>query len=95
MRPVANAPSMLRPLLGVDESDLERALLRKGVVRLEAGRAHCDDCGLTPLVGERMHRFTGGAMVCELCRPSRAGHPERWEAVHHPEHGQTVRRRAA
>jgi hypothetical protein len=73
---------MLRPLLGISEPDLERQLLRKGVVRLAAGRAHCSDCGRTPLVGE-------------LCRPQRAGAPERSEAVHHSERGQTVRRRAA
>ena len=92
---MANVACMLRPLLGVDESDLERELLRKGVVRLAAGRAACDDCGRTPLIGEHVHRFGDGALVCELCRPRRAGAPERSEAVHHSEHGHTVRRRAA
>jgi uncharacterized Zn finger protein (UPF0148 family) len=86
---------MLRPLLGICEPDLERELLRKGVVRLAAGRAHCDDCGRTPLVGEHVHRFADGSLVCELCRPRRADAPERSEAVHHSERGQTVRRRAA
>jgi hypothetical protein len=92
---VANASRMLRPLLGISEPDLERELLRKGVVRLAAGRAQCHDCGRTPLVGERVHLFGDGAMVCELCRPRRGGVPERSEAVHHSERGQTVRRRAA
>jgi hypothetical protein len=86
---------MLRPLLGISEPDLERELLRKGVVRLAAGRAHCHDCGRTPLVGERVHLFSDGSLVCELCRPGRVAVPERTEVVHHSERGQTVRRRAA
>jgi hypothetical protein len=86
---------MLRPLLGISSSDLERELLRKGVVRLAAGRALCHDCGRTPLVGERMHVFGDGDAVCELCRPRRRGAPQRTELVHHSEHGHTVRRRAA
>jgi hypothetical protein len=94
-RPAANATVMLRPLLGISEPDLERQLLRKGVVRLAAGRAHCHDCGRTPLVGERVHLFDDGDLVCELCRPRRDGAPERSEAVHHSERGQTVKRRAA
>jgi len=94
-RAAANATLMLRPLLGISEPDLERELLRKGVVRLAAGRAHCNDCGRTPLVGERVHLFDDGELVCELCRPRRSGAPERSEAVHHSERGHTVRRRAA
>jgi hypothetical protein len=86
---------MLRPLLGISETDLERELLRQGVVRLAAGRAHCHDCGRTPLVGESMHVFGDGAVVCELCRPRRREAPERSELVHHSERGQTVRLRAA
>jgi len=86
---------MLRPLLGISEPDLERELLRKGVVRLAAGRAHCNDCGRTPLVGERVHRFRGGALICELCRSRREDLPERSYVVHHSERGLTVRRRAA
>jgi hypothetical protein len=90
-----NVSHMLRPLLGISEPDLERELLRKGVVRLAAGRARCHDCGRTPLVGELVHRFGDGSLVCELCRPGREGAPERSEVVHHSERGHTVRRRAA
>jgi len=86
---------MLRPLLGISEGDLERELLRKSVGALEADRARCDDCGRTPLVGERIHRFGDAAVVCELCRGRHAGPPERSEVVLHPERGQTVKRRAA
>lgn len=51
----------------IDETDLERELLRKGVGALEAGRHRCDDCGRTPLVGERVHLYShaggGGRLV--------------------------------
>jgi hypothetical protein len=94
-RPAANAYPMLRPLLGISEGDLERELLRKSVGELAAGRASCDDCGRTPLVGERVHLFRDGALMCELCRPRRDDLPERSETVHHSERGHTVRRRAA
>lgn len=86
---------MLRPLLGISEPDLERQLLRNSVVRLTAGRAHCSDCGRTPLVGERVHLFADGDVVCELCREHRSAAPERSETVHHSERGHTVKRRAA
>jgi hypothetical protein len=85
---------MLRPLLGISEPDLERELLRKGVGAREAGRHQCSDCGRTPLVGERVHIYARGAVVCELCRRHRRAAPERSQVVHHTEHGQTVRLRA-
>jgi hypothetical protein len=94
-RPAANVSPMLRPLLGISEGDLERELLRKSVGALTAGRASCHDCGRTPLVGERIYLFDDGALVCELCRPRHDGAPERSEAVHHSERGQTVKRLAA
>jgi hypothetical protein len=86
---------MLRPLMGISEGDLERELLRKSVGALEAAQARCHDCGRTPLVGERVHLFADGDLVCELCRPRRSDLPERSAAVHHPERGHTVRRKAA
>jgi hypothetical protein len=84
---------MLRPVLGISEPDLERELLRKGVGALEAGRAACSDCARTPLVGEQVHIFERGDVVCELCRPARGGAPERSETVRHSERGHTVRLR--
>jgi hypothetical protein len=84
---------MLRPVLGISEPDLERRLLRKGVGELEAGRAACHDCGRTPLVGELVHRFTRGLVVCELCRPTHRGELLGSERVAHSERGQTVRLR--
>ena len=86
---------MLRPLLGISEPDLERELLRKSVGAQAADRASCDDCGRTPLVGERVYRYRGGALICELCRARRDDVPERSYVVHHSERGLTVQRRAA
>jgi hypothetical protein len=84
---------MLKTLLGISEPDLERELLRKGVGAREAGRRHCSDCGRTPLVGERVHIYARGTVVCDLCRPRRRAAPEDSRVVHHSERGQTVRLR--
>jgi hypothetical protein len=84
---------MLRTLLGISEPDLERELLRKGVGAREAGRRQCSDCGRAPLVGERVHIYARGAVVCELCRPRRPQAPERSQVVPHTELGHTVRLR--
>jgi len=89
----------------IDEADLERELLRKGVGALEAGRHRCDDCGRTPLVGERVHLYEAPAgvagrsgtdlVVCELCRLLRRDEPQATRLVRHGEHGLTVRLRRA
>jgi hypothetical protein len=83
---------MARTLRTLDETDLEAALMRKSVGDLTAGRHVCDDCGRTPLVGERMYRFGTAATVCELCTPLRHGEPDARYLVHHMERGITVRR---
>jgi hypothetical protein len=82
---MAKAPSL-------DEADLERELLRKGVVALRAGHTRCTDCGRTPLVGEQLHLYGRGVSVCELCRPLRAEAPARSQVVRHSGRGVTVRR---
>jgi hypothetical protein len=82
---------MLRPLLGISEDDLERQLLRRGVGLLAEGRQGCADCGRTPLVGERVHRYERGVVVCELCRALRSDDPESTDVVRHSERGHTVR----
>jgi hypothetical protein len=75
--------------------DFERLLLRAGVDVLAAERARCRDCGRTPLIGEDLHRYARGVVVCELCRLLRADAPESTERVRHSEYGQTVRLRRA
>jgi hypothetical protein len=82
---------MPRAAATIDEQDLERALLRKSVGSLTDTRHRCADCGRTPLIGEMLHRYAGGAAVCELCRPLRAGEPAESELVRHSEFGLAVR----
>lgn len=73
------------------EPELERQLLRRGVMALAAGRGRCDGCHRTPLVGERVHVYDGGGTLCELCRRERRESPLRSEPVLGSEHGATVR----
>ena len=75
--------------------DLERRLLALGIEELAAERARCSDCGRTPLVGEDVHLYEGGRLVCELCRQLRYEPPVSTERVRHAEHGLTVRLRRA
>jgi hypothetical protein len=89
----AESGAMPRPLNALSEPDLERGLLRKSVGALRAERARCADCGRTPLVGEQVHLYARGAVVCALCRPHRRDAPERSQAVPHSERGQAVRLR--
>lgn len=80
----------------IDSQLLERQLLRRGVGALHDDRHRCADCGRTPLVGERVHLYDSGAVVCELCRPLRRQTPVSTEIVRHSELGHAVRiRRAA
>ena len=71
--------------------DLERQLLRRGVMALAAGRDCCDGCHRTPLVGERVHVYDGGRTLCQLCANERRETPLRSESVYGAEHGATVR----
>ena len=75
--------------------DFERLLLRAAVDELAAERAHCGDCGRTPLIGEDVYRYERGAIVCELCRQLRREPPQSSERVRHSEFGQAVRLRRA
>jgi hypothetical protein len=85
---------MLRPVPTLDEPDLERELLRKGVVARDVREPRCGDCGRRPLIGETVHRY-GAQEVCELCRMTRAEAPTAQRTVLHAEHGVSVRRLAA
>jgi hypothetical protein len=81
---------MARLFPSLTETDLERRLLRKGVVARASGADCCADCQRTPLIGERMHRL-GEIEVCELCRARRGVAPAESRVVHHVEHGVSVR----
>jgi hypothetical protein len=75
----------------LSEPDLERELLRKSVSLMDAGRHRCRDCGRTPLVGEHVHVYGRGIVVCELCRVLRPEAPQRSEPVRGEGRGATVR----
>lgn len=77
------------------KADLERGLLRRGVVGLAAGRRHCGSCDRTPLLGEQVFLYEGGRMLCALCRDGRRDAPVRSEPVRSPEWGRAVRPAAA
>ncbi len=75
----------------IEPEQLERHLLRRSVGILAEDRTTCADCGRTPLVGEQLHLFEAGELVCELCRQLRREQPIRSVDVRHSEYGQTVR----
>ena len=85
---------MPRQLPTLMPADLELRLLRKGVGALEAHREGCDECGRTPLIGERVHHY-GEAVVCQLCRGRRRREPDSTDLVRHTEHGHAVKLLAA
>jgi hypothetical protein len=72
--------------------DLEKALLRNSVVRLEAGRDRCRDCERSPLIGERMYIYASGRQVCELCRALRPEEPAEMHIVRGSQAAHTVLR---
>jgi hypothetical protein len=74
-----------------DMPDLELALLRRSVDQMAAGSERCRHCHRTPLIGERVYLYDGGAMLCELCRALERKPPESSRIVHGPEFGHTMR----
>jgi|SRR6516162_10026129 hypothetical protein len=72
---------------------LERHMVRLSVADLTEERARCSDCGRTPLIGELVHVYVRGEIVCELCRALRTASPVATERMRHAEFGSTVRLR--
>jgi hypothetical protein len=71
--------------------DLERWLLQRGVGALVAGRSRCGHCHRTPLVGEHVHLYDRGQLLCDLCRDTRKQAPVATRLVRSAEHGLAVR----
>lgn len=71
--------------------EFERELLRKGITARAAGDPRCDDCHRTPLIGERIYRYDGGRLACELCRSRRRERPVQAERIRSSEYGHAVR----
>ena len=74
-----------------DMADLELALLRRGVTAMAAGCERCQECGRTPLMGERVYTYASGTALCELCRQVKRDTPVTSHVVHGPEFGHTMR----
>ncbi|HEY5316500.1 MAG TPA: hypothetical protein VIJ20_00865 [Solirubrobacteraceae bacterium] len=70
---------------------LEFHLLRRGVGAVTEGRERCEHCHRTPLVGEHVHVYKSGRMLCELCRALRPEEPVSSRLVHGPAFGHAVR----
>lgn len=74
-----------------DEADLERELLRQGAASRDAEQPRCSGCGRTPLIGERVAHYDGGAMRCELCASVHAERPASETLVKHAPDGPSAR----
>jgi hypothetical protein len=70
---------------------LEFHLLRRGVGTMTEGRETCAHCHRTPLVGEHVHTYKSGKVLCELCRALRGEEPVSSRLVHGPAFGHAVR----
>jgi hypothetical protein len=79
------------PALFRSPPTLGNALLRKALLRLDAGERRCTDCNRTPLIGERLHLYEDGRVACDLCRAHHRDDPVRSERVHGSERGHAVR----
>jgi hypothetical protein len=77
------------------DKEFERHMLRLSVEDLTAERAHCADCGRTPLVGEDVHLYERGRVVCELCRQLRSELPVSTQRVRYGTPGAVRLRRAS
>jgi hypothetical protein len=89
--PTVSLPGPLARRPRRSSSAVAAALVRRSVGALSAGRHTCRHCHRTPLVGECVYVF-GADLVCELCRPLRAGAPDRTLLVRSPEQAGAVHR---
>jgi len=81
-----------------DRTDLELALLRRGVDERAADLERCGRCHRTPLIGEQIYIYDQGFVRCELCRAKERDAPIASQLIHGPEFGHTIKiadRRAA
>ncbi|MGC9219811.1 MAG: hypothetical protein ACP5H2_00485 [Solirubrobacteraceae bacterium] len=74
-----------------DTSELEAALLRRGIGERRESSARCEVCGRTLLIGERMYEYAGGVHRCALCRDRAAQQPADSHTVHGPAFGHSIR----
>jgi hypothetical protein len=87
---MANTSDAMRADLS-ESADLELALLRRGMRERNEDRARCHECRRSPLIGERVYIYAGGAVLCELCRAMSAQTPAGSRVIHGPEFGHTMK----
>ena len=85
---------MLRPSAVCPSAIWSARCCARAWTRATRRARRCAECGRTPLIGERVHRYERDA-VCELCRPRRRAEPLRTQLVLHLEHGLASRRHRA
>jgi hypothetical protein len=71
--------------------ELELALLRRGLDDRADASERCVRCRRNLLVGEQVHVYDGGRVVCDLCRSHERQPPEMVRLVHGPAFGHTIR----
>jgi hypothetical protein len=71
--------------------ELELALLRRGLDHRADASERCDRCRRTLLVGETVHVYDSGRIVCDLCREHERKPPATVRLVHGPAFGHTIR----
>jgi hypothetical protein len=74
-----------------DTPDLELALLRRSLAGWADECERCNRCHRTLLIGERVYEYSGGHVVCELCRDREHAEPDKTRIVHGPAFGHTLR----
>jgi LSD1 subclass zinc finger protein len=72
-------------------SELELALLRRGMDQRMAGQECCSGCNRSPLIGERVYVYGAERIVCALCRARERRPPTGSRLVHTPAFGHTLR----
>jgi hypothetical protein len=74
-----------------DISELDRAILRRAATGHGAGSQPCAGCGRNPLIGEEIHFYEDGIVLCDLCREPAGGRRVASRVVRGPAFGDTLR----
>jgi LSD1 subclass zinc finger protein len=72
-------------------SELELALLRRGMDQRTAGHECCSGCARSPLIGERVYVYGADRILCALCRARERRAPTASRLVRTAAFGHTLR----
>lgn len=79
------------PTVEREITELELALLRRGMEERGEGNECCSTCRRTPLTGEHVYVYESGRVVCELCRQRQRNVPIESHLVHTAAFGHSIR----